>query len=160
MTPASIPHRARAVAMAASLLLIADLFVGWQRTTVRVPGAVDLQATNSGWTGWGLVAGVLAVVVAVLALAGLRGRAAHGGATLLAACGLLAATALAVLTGNADVRLVAGAVGVEVQATRWPAWAALALAVVVAAACLVASLTTPESGPRTRDVGPRAPVAR
>jgi hypothetical protein len=111
--------------------------------SVEVVGAVDLRASSSGWAGWGLVAGLLAIVVAALAVAGLRGRSAPL-ALVAASLGMLCATMLAVFTGSADIR--SGAVGVEVDATRWPALSGLALAVVVAGAGLASAISSPSPG--------------
>ena len=104
MTSTEHHDAAKLVALGAASLFVGDLLLTWHGTD------------SSGWTGWGLVAGLLALVVD--ALAGARGE--HPLAMLVSASGMVAATSLVVAAGD----------------THWPAWLGLALAGVAAAACL------------------------
>jgi len=88
------------IALGAGSLFVGDLFLTWHRNA-------------AGWSGWGLLAGVLALVVMSL----IGARVERPLAALLAAIGLLAATALA-----------------DDSSSRWPAWLGLALAAVTVAA--------------------------
>ncbi len=123
---------AQGVALAAALALVADLFAGWRRASVHMAGVFDVHATSSGWSGWGLVAGVLA-----LAVAGLVFWRGDRLALLLAGAGTLMATVLAVVTGDAHVH-VAGMMSTAVGGPLWPAWLGLALAAVVAVSSAIA----------------------
>jgi hypothetical protein len=127
-----------AVALAASLLLAADLLLPWQSASVRVGDAVALEATSIGWDGVGLVAGVGALVVAVASGSALAGGREHPRLVLTAALTALAATVLAAFAESATVVVPAAEVAVQADSARWPAWVGLALALVAAGAALVA----------------------
>jgi len=71
VTTARHHDAAKLVALGASSLFVGDLFMTWHPTV----------AHSSGWTGWGIVAGVLALVVIGLVGA----RVERPLATLLAA---------------------------------------------------------------------------
>ena len=134
-----VTRTASIVALVASALLVGDLFLDWQRVRVEVAGVADVESTSMGWSGWGFSVGLLALLIVVVALAQLRGTRTLAGHALTAgvlALGLLAATFLAVFSGDASVD-VAGVVGVEVQSTLWPAWAGLVLGVIASVAALV-----------------------
>jgi hypothetical protein len=108
--------RARMIGAGAAALLLADLFLGWQRLTVSA-GDVVRGDTITGWSGWGAKAGLCAACL--IALNMLRGSSSS---RLVAALGMLLFVALAVMTGEA-----------EVGATLWPAWMGLGLAAVASA---------------------------
>lgn len=144
-TQIELAHR---VVLGAALAFLVVLFLPWQEATVRVAGVVDLEERSSGWSGWGLAAGLVALVLLALQLGRLRARdrAGHTGdlASALLAAALVAAAALAVFTGETSV--ATQAVGVEVGSTLWPAWLGLALAAVAAAASLVPLAEAREHG--------------
>ena len=147
MTPEALEQRARPVIAVAATLFVLDLFLGWQRVAVRMP-ALDVHATASGWSGWGTLAGLCALVALALAIA----RPASA-ATVALGLGTLVFTSLEVLTGHASVDVGASMMRVHVDTTLWPAWVGLALAGVMAAAAVVPYLALP--GERTpTDVAP------
>ena len=156
MTSADRHDLAKLTALGAGALFVGNLFMPWQHASVRMAGAVNLNVHTgmSGWHGWGVVAGVLAL--GVLGLVGARAERPRG--TLLTATGMLAATALAVFAGSPDVGVMMPGLGVQVAGTRWPAWVALALAFVVTVACFEAYRTAPRTTtPRGDGVTPAAP---
>jgi hypothetical protein len=127
------------VAAVASGLLVADLFLGWQRASVEIAGVVQTEASSMGWGGWGSFVGLFALLIFIVALRDLGGNetTAHHLATVgILPFGLLASTLLAVFTGDASVN-VADTVSVEVDTTLWPAWVGLLLAVVASIAAFV-----------------------
>lgn len=137
-------HRSGAIRLAwgiaagASILFLLDLFLEWQRTTVEVAGTISAEASGTGWSGWGFVAGVLAFVLAAVAIASVRDpRSVRGHAVAVGVVplGLFVATIAAVFAGNANVS-VAGVVGVEVETDLWPTWAGLVLGLVASTAAL------------------------
>jgi hypothetical protein len=137
MSPEALEQRARPVIAVAATLFIADLFLGWQRVAVDMP-ALDVRSTASGWSGWGALAGLCALVL--LSLAIVRHASA---ATVVLGLGALLFTALEVLTGHANVDVGASMMRVHVDTTLWPAWVGLALAGVMAAAAVVPYLAVP-----------------
>ena len=120
---------ARYVVIVGAFLFVLDLFLDWQKADIDVAGVVSVHAASSGWAGWGVVAGILAIAVIVAAV---TRRAAW---TLGLAAAMLVATALLAFTGDADV--ATGVVGVAVDTTLWPAWVGLVLAAVTTAAAAV-----------------------
>jgi hypothetical protein len=143
MSPETLQRRATLVLAAATFLFVADLFLAWQKVAVEVAGVVAVDATASGWRGWGLLGGSFAIALFVLSRHELwAGREVprHETATALLGLGVLGTTALTVFTGSATVQTQS--VGVEVQTTLWPAWIGLALAVVIAAAAFVPVVTS------------------
>ena len=148
MTSADHHDYVKLTALGAGALFVGDLFMPWQHATVRMAGAVNLNVHTgmSGWHGWGVVAGVLALVM--LGLVGARSERPR--ATIVTATGLLAATALAVFAGRPQVGVMMPGLGIQVTATRWPAWVALALAVVAVAACFEAYRTAQRATTRHR----------
>jgi len=142
-------RRTDLIALAASLLLIADLFLGWRRTDVDVGGAVEIRATETGWVGWGVLAGVLALVLVGLLLVRLRGRGEHALATLAVGLALPLAALLAAVTGDASVDMPG--VGAQVDILLWPAWAGIALAMVAAVAGLSGQIRPARVAPTARN---------
>lgn len=133
------------VAGAAASLLLADLFLSWQRVGMRMGGLFDVRTSSSGWSGWGAVAGICAIAVLVLVIA--RGPA---GAIAAVALGALLFTAIAVLAGHAHVDVGTSMMRIQVDTTLWPAWVGLALAGLMAAAAAIPYLVRPrERGPAT-----------
>lgn len=137
-----------------ALLFLVVLFLDWHRTSVVVVGEGDAQAGSSGWSGWGLLAGICALAVIGLELDRVLRKRSHEGQALVdlaLALGAALATVAAVFTG--DTSVTAGAAAEEVGSTLWPAWVGLVLATAMALAALVAVL--PESkaeAPRARPV--------
>ena len=153
MTAADRHDFSKLTALGAGALLVGDLFMPWQQASVRMAGAVNMHVhmATSGWHGWGVVAGILALV-----MLGLVGAVREPPlATLLTATGMLAATALAVFSGSPQVGVMMPGLGIQVAGTRWPAWVALALAVVAVLACFEAYRTAP----RTTTPGVAPPAA-
>lgn len=128
--------RAAGLLLVAALLFVADLFLGWQRAGVWIADVVDVHATRSGWSGWGLVAGILALVISGLAAATLWRRAGPPGVTLVVAVGLLIATALAIPTAGPGVDVAMPMMTVDAGPARWPAWVGLGLAGLIAVVAL------------------------
>lgn len=139
---------ARPVAAAAAALFIVDLFLSWQRTAVHFAGAVHVDHMGSGWSGWGVLAGVCAAALVLLVLSG----RVPASATAAVGAAMFVFTALAIATGDAHVGMHGRAFGVEVDSTRWPAWLGLGLAAIAALASSVSFL-------RERGDVERAPTA-
>jgi hypothetical protein len=131
--------RAHAALLVIAVLFLADLFVGWHRTGVDVPGSVHMHATSVGWSGWGFIAGAFAIGLAAVEIARRAGEAGSPPATLVLALGLLGSALAATLTGGAGMHV--GGVDVGADATRWPGWAGVALAGLGAATALWLFLT-------------------
>lgn len=142
VTRARIDRGASAVVFVGLLALIVDLSLGWVDVSVYSPGlfdtplTLDMQVTGSGWAGWGVVGGILAVALVFWHARSLKRRPASVGAasvTVALAAGVAGFTIWQALTGDADVVDAEGTLFVTV--TRlWPAEAAIGLAAAVAAA--------------------------
>ena len=145
MTSEALDQRARAVVAVATTLFVVDLFLGWQRVTVHMPG-IDVRSTASGWSGWGALAGLCAIALLALAIA-----SRSSAATAALGLGALVFTAVDVLTGHAKVDVGASMMRVHVDTTLWPAWVGLALAGVMAVAAAVPYLAV--SGGRAPATG-------
>lgn len=141
----AVERAARVVMLGAALVFLVLLLLDWHRTFVE--GVEDAVAASSGWSGWGLLAGFFALALIGFELDDrLRRRAPRRERALVdqvLATGLALATVAAVFTGDASVS--AGSIGVEVDRTLWPAWAALAVAAVTVFAAFVAALTDGEA---------------
>jgi hypothetical protein len=138
----ALKRASEAALLGLAVLFLITLSLDWHRTSVRVLLAEgDAEAASSGWSGWGLVAGLCALAIVGLELdRQFRGRS-HEGQTLVdlgLAVGAAIATVAAVFTGDASVS--AGASGVEVGTTLWPAWVGLVLAALMVVAALVPTL--------------------
>ena len=151
---ARVDRAASTTIFVGAIALIVDMFLGWVNVTVYSAGAVDtsltfdMQVTGSGWAGWGIVGGILAVVLVFWHAWSLRRRAPSLGAAAITAA-LAAATATftiwQALTGETDVVSADGTVFVTV--TRlWPAEAAIVLSAAVAAAALTRLVTAVGTG--------------
>ena len=131
---------AAAAAAGAGVLLLADLSLGWHDVKIATAGVVDISATSSGWSGLGLVAGLLVIAMLVYMIRPLRrdgsidiSQAAVAAALGLAVFGFAVAAAL---TGSASV--TAPEAAVEIGATLWPAYVAIGLGAVVAGGAVTA----------------------
>jgi hypothetical protein len=165
VTRAGIDWGASAVIFAGLLALIVDMFLGWVKVTVYSAGlfdtplTFDMHITGSGWAGWGIVGGILAVILVFWHARSLKRRAVSVGAAAVTAALAAATTGFTIwqaLTGEADVS-ADGTLFVTV--TRlWPAEAAIGLtAAVVAAATtrLVTAAVGVQRRPTGRSVAPR-----
>ena len=140
MTESRTVRAAWAVSAVASLLLVVDLFLDWQKVTVDVAGTVLVNATNSGWNGWGFAVGAFAILLSAVAWSyAVRPRTVedHLYAVGMLPAVLLVTTVLAVFGGGADVD-VGQVVGVQVDTDLWPTWAGLGLGVIASAAAITA----------------------
>jgi hypothetical protein len=142
------------VLLGSALLFLVILFFDWHRTTVKALVGPDLAAGSSGWSGWGLLAGVCAIALLGLEVDRMLRNRSHEGQALVdlaLAIGVALATVAAVFTGDASVS--AGAVGVEVASTLWPAWAGLVLASIIVVAALISAFPEADAGtPRAKVV--------
>jgi hypothetical protein len=131
---------AAAVAAGAGVLLLADLSLGWYSLTVSAGGVVNVEATSSGWTNIGVVAGLLTIAMLVYTIRPLRraGRIEPVQAAVTAVLGVavLGFTVAAAFRGTASV--TAPTTAVEVGSRLWPAYAGIGLSAIVAAATLTA----------------------
>lgn len=149
MTRARIDPVASAVILVGAFALFVDLFLGWHKVAVQAGGVVDIHATSSGWSGWGIAAGAFAIALVVVHGRSLARPATTVGSALVTAA-LAAATAgftlAQALLGEASV--TAGPTAVVASTRMWPAYAAIVLAVTIAVAALVRLVTAlPAPGP-------------
>jgi hypothetical protein len=142
------------VLLGSAIVFLVVLFLDWHRTSVVVAGEGEAEAGSSGWSGWGLLAGICALALIGLELDRVLRKRSHEGQALVdlaLAASLALATVAAVFTGEASVD--AGAAGVEVGSRLWPAWVGLALAAVTLVAALAAILPQGEAeAPRATPV--------
>lgn len=118
---------------ACSGLFLVDLFLDWGRVAVGVP-MMGVSVAHSGWSGWGIVAGGLAIALLLYALLELGGYIGPEPGTEIAPAALaigLVLTALARFQELDQVH-VGGSLGGVFVDRRWPAAAGLALASVAA----------------------------
>jgi hypothetical protein len=129
----SLTRLVSALVCALSTLYVVVLFFDWQHVDV---GFGSVTTTASGWGGWGIVAGVVALGLIVYALLEVGGYIPPDPGTEIppvAMAVVLLLTTVARFQTIADLN-VAGAVVVD---RRWPATAGLVLAAVLAALALV-----------------------
>lgn len=142
------------VLLGSALLFLIVLFLDWHRTTVEALVGPDLEAGSSGWSGWGLLAGVCAIALLGLEVDRLLRNRSHEGQALVdlaLAVGVALSTVAAIFTGDASVS--AGAIGMEVGSTLWPAWVGLVLASIMVVAALVSALPEGEAeAPRAKAI--------
>jgi hypothetical protein len=150
---AKLTDHARPIVLATALLLIIDLFLHWRGAPVHTQW-VNTSGGTSALPGWGgLAAVLLAAFLLVELVSGRRGRA-------VAAALAIAATSLTFVeffTGSARVTKIAGVVASGSDQTLWPAYAGLALALLLVVAALnrlfqkpAARLPLPPALPRLR----------
>jgi hypothetical protein len=138
--PTTARDRAHLAVLAASALLVVTLFLPWHQTTWHLGVAFDVVGRSSGWTGWGVLAGIAAIAVVAAEMARTRGLGEHAVPVMIGALAALLGTALAVFSTTASVHLpgrMMMSMGAGADTTRWPAWVGLGLAVVAAAASIV-----------------------
>ena len=141
MNLAALKRVSEYVLLGAALVFLVVLFLDWHRTSVEVVGGPDAEAGSSGWSGWGLFAGVCAIAIVGLEVDRVLRNRSHEGQALVdlaLAVGVALATVAAVFTGESSVS--AGEVAVEVGSTLWPAWVGLVLAATMVVAALIAAL--------------------
>ena len=140
MTRSQLTRTSRLIALVGSLALLVLLSLDWHSAEVSVVGVVHAEGTVVGWSRWGLLGGLSATVVAVVAFADLRAGDGAGvrrfTLAVLPPVGMLVGTALAVFSGDAHVNVV-GVTNVQADSILWPAWFGLALAALAAVAALL-----------------------
>jgi hypothetical protein len=129
MKLSNLAAAARPLTLASAFALFFVLFLDWREISVVTPG-VFVDAGSSAWSGWGAVAGILAVAFVV---SDLRGHAVGAPITGLAVAGF---TIVEFFTGSVETD-VAGVVSVDTSSRLWPAYVGLGLALVLGAACAV-----------------------
>lgn len=137
----ALKRSSRLVLLGSALLFLVVLFLDWHRTSVVVVAEGEAQAGSSGWSGWGLLAGICALAIVGLELDRVLRKRPHEGQVLVdlaLSVGVLLATVAAIFTGDASIS--AGAPGVEVGTTLGPAWLGLALAGTTFVAALLTAL--------------------
>jgi hypothetical protein len=150
---AKLTEHARPIVLAAALVLLIDLFLHWRGAPVHTQW-VNTSGGTSALSGFGGVAAVLLVGFLLVELvSGRRGRK-------VAAAFAIAASSLTFVeffTGSARVMKIGGVVASGAEQTLWPAYAGLALAVLLAVAALnrlfgkpAARLPLPPALPRLR----------
>jgi hypothetical protein len=159
VTRARIDRVASAVIFAGLLALIVDMFLGWVKVTVYSTGlfdtplTLDMHLTGSGWAGWGIVGGFLAIVLVFWHARSIKRRTdSVGGAAVTAALAAAVAgfTIWHALTGETDVT-ANGTLFITV--TRlWPAEAAIGMTAAVFAAAAT-RLVTVAAGVKRRASG-------
>lgn len=131
---------AATVAAGAGVLLLAALSAGWHRVKVE-GGPVTISATTSGWSGAGLVAGLLTIAMLVYMIRPLRRSGSigllHAAATAILGVGVAGFTVDAAIAGS-GASVTAPAAAVQIGSRLWPAYAAIAVGVIVAAGAVIA----------------------
>ncbi|MGE5274629.1 MAG: hypothetical protein ACM3QU_12845 [Verrucomicrobiota bacterium] len=139
ITRARIDRAASAVVFVGALALIVDMFLGWVKVTVLASGALDIHmhVTGSGWAGWGIVGGIVAIVLLLWHADSLRRTASVKRAAVTAALAVATAgfTIAQAVTGEVDVG-VDGTLFVTVT-RQWPADTAIALSATIAVAAAI-----------------------
>ena len=142
MNARTLKEASTCVMVGSALAILVVLFLDWHRTTVDIAGVTHVEASTSGWSGWGLLAGIAAIVLVALNVRrtrrGQEPDATFGIADLVLGVVILSATVAGVFSGDADVQ--AGVVGVESGTILWAAWLGLALSIVTAVSAAVVAL--------------------
>lgn len=124
-------------------LLFVVLFLDWR--SISVTAGVVVDAGQSGWSGWGAVAGgLLASMLALELLQLLRGVALGRNVDAIVfvlALGVLVLVAAAFM--DESVHVLVGPVEVETGAREWPAFVGLVLASLQAMLAVVPLLPEP-----------------
>ena len=130
------------VMVGSALAFLVVLFLNWHRTTVDIAGVTHVEASTPGWSGWGLLAGIAAIVLVALNVRrtrrGQEPDATFGIADLVLGVVIFSATVAAVFSGDADVTV--GVVGVDNGTILWAAWLGLALSIVTAVSAAIVAL--------------------
>jgi hypothetical protein len=130
------------VMLGSTLAFLVVLFLDWHRTTVDIAGVTRVQTESMGWSGWGLLAGMAAIVLVALNLRrmrrGVEPEPTFGIVDLVLGVITVCATVAAVFSGTADVQVAV--VGVESGTILWPAWLGLVLSIVTAISAAIVAL--------------------
>lgn len=129
---AKLTAHARPIVVIAALALLVDLFLTWHNSPVETQWLND-DGGASALSGWGAFAAVLLVMFLVGQLATTRRARVISGALAVAAAGL---TFAEFFTGSANPASSIGVVTVSTEATLWPAYLGLVLAVALVAAAV------------------------
>lgn len=142
MNATTLKAASTCVMVGSALAFLVVLFLDWHRTVIDIAGVTHVEASTSGWSGWGMLAGIAAVVLVALNVRRTRrGQppdATFGIADLGLGVVILSATVGAVFSGSADVQVAV--VGVESGTILWPAWLGLALSIVTAVSAAIVAL--------------------
>jgi hypothetical protein len=143
----------RPLGLATALFLLVDLALHWREAPVRTEW-VNENAGTSALNGWGAFAAGLLIAYLIVELGfGRRARVLAAGLAIAAA----GVTFLEFFTGSATVVNVPGVVTGSIEATLWPAYLGLALAVVLIAAAVGRAMAPP---PRRFALPPALPGHR
>ncbi len=125
-------QHARPLVLGTALLLLVDLFFHWHAAPVHTR-YVDTAGATSALAGWGAVVFVLlAAFLLVELITGRRGRAVAAALAISAAC----LTVVQFFAGSAGVTKIEGVGVVSSEQTLWPAYAGLALALLLVLAAV------------------------
>jgi membrane associated rhomboid family serine protease len=129
---AKLTAHARPIVVLAALALLVDLFFTWREAPVKTEWLND----NGGATalgGWGAIAAALLALFLMGQFATTRRARVISGVLAVAAAGF---TFAEFFTGSANPASAIGVVTVSTEATLWPAYLGLVLAVVLVAAAV------------------------
>ncbi len=142
MNATTLKAASTCVMVGSALAFLVVLFLDWHRTAVDIAGVTHVEASTSGWSGWGLLAGIAAIVLIALNVRrtrrGQEPDATFGIADLGLGVVILSATVAAVFSGDADVQVAV--IGVEAGTILWAAWLGLAFSIVTAVSAAIVAL--------------------
>lgn len=123
-----------ALAGGAGVLLLADLALGWYEVKITAGGVTVVSTTSTGWSHFGVIAGLLTLGLVAYMLRPLRGGGeldiTQAAVSAMLGLAVLAFTVAAALTASASVAGPAGSI--EVGTHLWPAYLGVGLGGVVA----------------------------
>jgi hypothetical protein len=129
---AKLTAHARPIVVIAALALLVDLFFTWREAPVKTQW-LDDSGGASALGGWGAAAAALLVLFLVGQVATTRRARLVSGALAVAAAGV---TFAEFFTGSANPVSSIGVVTASTEATLWPAYLGLVLAVVLVVAAV------------------------
>ena len=136
-----IQQHARPIVLGTALLLLVDLFFHWREAPVHTRW-LDVSGGTSALAGWGAaVVPFLFAFLLVELMTARRGRAVAAGLAIAAA----SLTFVEFFTGSASGTKIEGVVVAATEQTLWPAYAGLALAVLLVLAAVNRLLAPPET---------------
>ena len=116
------------------MLLLADLALGWYEVKITAGGVTVISTTSTGWSHFGVIAGLLTLGLVGYMLRPLRNEGeldvAQVAISAMLGLAVLAFTVTAALTSAASVSGPAGSI--EVGTHLWPAYLGIGLSGVVA----------------------------